>query len=468
MNGISAPEITSRLPHNADTERAILGAILVDPPALVTVSEILDAGDFFVAAHRRIFAAMQNLAARGQPVERVTLCDRLQDNPEIDALGGAAYIVALSDGVHQKAPVAHWANMVKNASYLRSVAYAGDSLSRAALEPRAEAGDVVDRVQALLRTLSAPIISGNTPLVALSIEELLVREFKPREMLLDPILPEQGLAMLYSYRGIGETFLALGIASAVASGGRFLRWAAPRPRRVLYVDGELPGSTLRERAAMILAGIEDAEPEPDMLRVITPDLQKRPMPDLATPQGQRLLEPRLAGIDLLVLDNLSALCRDGNENEGEGWLPVQEWALGLRKRGIAVLFVHHAGKNKTQRGTSRREDLLDTVLTLKHPADYNPSEGLRCEVYFEKTRSMIGEAAKPFEVRMESGEDDRAIWTWRELEDAKLEQAAALYSTGMSVRDVAEELGVTKSTAGRLRQKWTAGQSLEVSQRPTA
>ena len=292
-------------------------------------------------------------------------------------------------------------------------------------------------------------------------------EIKPREMLLDPIVPEQGLAMLYSYRGIGKTFLALGIACAIASGGRFLRWAAPRPRRVLYVDGELPASTLRERAAMILAGIVGAEPEPDMVRIITPDLQERPMPDLATSRGQQLLEPHLAGVDLLVLDNLSALCRDGNENEGEGWLPVQEWALGLRKRGIAVLFVHHAGKNKSQRGTSRREDLLDTVVTLKHPADYNASEGLRCEVHFEKTRSMLGDAAKPFEALMGSGPDGRAIWTWRELEDAKAQQAASLFAEGVPIRDVADELQISKSQAGRLRKLWELNGREKVSQRPT-
>ena len=307
--------------------------------------------------------------------------------------------------------------------------------------------------------------SVETPLVALAVEELLTREIKPRQMLLDPILPEQGLAMLYAYRGIGKTHLALGIAAAVASGTRFLRWTAPRPRRVLYVDGELPAATLREWLAMILAGIEDGEPAPDALRIVTPDLQGRPMPDFATTEGQRLLEPHLAGIDFLVLDNLSALCRYGKENEGEGWLPVQEWALGLRRRGMSVLFIHHAGKDKSQRGTSRREDLLDTVLTLKHPADYNPIEGLRCEVHFEKTRSMLGDAAKAFEARMERGPDGRAVWTCRELEDVKAQQAAALFSSGMSVRDVAEELSVSKSTAQRLRGRWTNG---EVSHRPTA
>lgn len=303
-------------------------------------------------------------------------------------------------------------------------------------------------------------------LISVSIAELLKREIKRREMLLDPILPEQGLAMLYAYRGIGKTFIALGIAAAIASGGRFLRWTAPRARRVLYLDGELPAKTMQERSAMVLAGIEGDGPDPDALRIITPDFQKRPIPDLSTLEGQKLIEPHLDGIDLLVLDNLSALCRYGNENEGESWLPVQAWGLALRRRGISVLFIHHAGKNKSQRGTSRREDLLDTVITLKHPADYNPSQGLRCEVHFEKTRGMLAEGAKPFEVRLGSGEDGRAVWTLRDLETAKAAQAAELFVTGMSVRDVAEELGISRSTAHRLRKLWQASGIPEVSQRP--
>ena len=460
MNGDSQRELPSRLPQNADTEQAILGAILVNDAALSDASAILKPSDFFMTAHRRIFAGMQDLAKKGQPAELVTLCDALRDDPDVCAVGGAAYIARLCDGVHQKAPVTHWAKLVRDQAYLRDVAHAGESLSRAALEHGTRPEDLEERIQAILRPLSASPTSGRNSLVAVSVEELLVREIKPREMLLDPILPEQGLAMLYSYRGIGKTFLALGVGMAVASGGRFLSWAAPRPRRVLYVDGELPAKTVQDRSAMILAGMEGSGPLPDTFRIVTPDFQERPMPDLATRQGQTLLEPRLEGVDLLILDNLSALCREGNENEGEGWLPVQEWALGLRRRGISVLFLHHAGKSKSQRGTSRREDLLDTVITLKHPADYVPSEGLRCEVHFEKTRAMLGEAAKPFEVRLECGPDERAIWSMRQLEEAKAQQAAELFEGSATVREVAEELGISKSTAGRLRRKWIAERNL--------
>jgi RecA-family ATPase len=130
-------------------------------------------------------------------------------------------------------------------------------------------------------------------LVVVSAEKLLAMELKPREMLLDPILARQSLSMLYACRGIGKTHIALGLAGAIAIGSRFLTWAAPQPRRVLFVDGELPAPTLREWLAMTLTGINNM-PSQETLKFVTPDLQQGPMPDLATLSGQRLLEPHLA------------------------------------------------------------------------------------------------------------------------------------------------------------------------------
>jgi hypothetical protein len=64
------------------------------------------------------------------------------------------------------------------------------------------------------------------------LEEFLALPIKPREMILDPIIPEKGLAMLYAPRGVGKTHVALGIVYAAASAGRFLKWTAPKARRV--------------------------------------------------------------------------------------------------------------------------------------------------------------------------------------------------------------------------------------------
>jgi hypothetical protein len=85
-------------------------------------------------------------------------------------------------------------------------------------------------------------VSAEQPVAALKsigFDDFLALNMPPREMLLDPILPERSLAMLYAQRGIGKTLLSLSIGLAVASGCPLLRWHAPRQRRVLYVDGEL-------------------------------------------------------------------------------------------------------------------------------------------------------------------------------------------------------------------------------------
>src|SRR5436190_2002368 len=84
-------------------------------------------------------------------------------------------------------------------------------------------------------------------LCPLNLKQLLALDIKPRGMVLDPIIPDKGLVMLYATRGTGKTHVALGIAHAVATGSTFLRWQAPRPRRVLLIAGEMPASALRER-----------------------------------------------------------------------------------------------------------------------------------------------------------------------------------------------------------------------------
>src|SRR2546430_6023259 len=73
------------------------------------------------------------------------------------------------------------------------------------------------------------------------------------------LFPYTTLFRSYSQRGAGKTFIALGISVAVASGTRFLKWNAPTARPVLFVDGEMPCATLKERISKIVAGTRSEE-----------------------------------------------------------------------------------------------------------------------------------------------------------------------------------------------------------------
>ena len=86
----------------------------------------------------------------------------------------------------------------------------------------------------------------------------------------------------------------------------------------------------------------------------------------------------------------------------------------------------HSGKSGQQRGTSRREDVLDTVIGLRRPADYQPKDGARFEVHVEKSRGFVGDAGKPFEARLVSTAGGCGLtWSARDLKPSHLEEAAA-------------------------------------------
>ncbi|WP_300554323.1 AAA family ATPase [Desulfovibrio sp.] len=303
-----------------------------------------------------------------------------------------------------------------------------------------------------------PLGSQNNlpPLKAISMEEFLLSTLPERDYLLHPVIPEQGIVMLVAKRGIGKTFTALHMSLSVAGGLSLFNWHAPKARRVLYVDGEMPAISMQERLAALATGMAAPPHAMQNFSIITPDIQSRPMPDLATTYGQQALEPILAGVDVLVLDNLATLCRTGKENESQSWTPMQTWLLDLRRRGMAVLLVHHAGKSGDQRGTSAREDIMDTVISLRRPTTYSVAEGARFEVHLTKARGIVGEVAMPFEVHLRS-EGNQLIWDVNELVNVQAEQLKQLLAEGFSIRDCADEMGVSKSVVHRLKKKLEEG-----------
>lgn len=301
----------------------------------------------------------------------------------------------------------------------------------------------LDRAMALFPK-ATPLPEIPAPIVA---REFLRMSLPARELLLAPWLPAKGLTMIAAPRGLGKTHLALAIACAVARGGRCLKWQAPKPQRVLYVDGEMPAAALQERLARIVAANDVNDAANENFALLAADQCELGLPDLATIEGQAALRLILDSFALIVFDNLSTLCRSGRENEAESWAPMQTFALELRRAGKAVLFVHHTGKGGAQRGTSKREDVLDSVLLLKRPEDYDARQGARFVIQFDKARGFAGSDAESFEAALDavSGE-----WTIKGVTGARDTEIREMRAQGFSMGDIAEELGIGKTTVSRV------------------
>jgi putative DNA primase/helicase len=288
------------------------------------------------------------------------------------------------------------------------------------------------------------------------VNDFMELELPARTMVLDPILPTGGLGMLFAGRGIGKTHVALGIAWAIATGGSFLRWRAPIPRHVLYIDGEMPQQSLQDR----LNGIKNADehvPDDGAFRLLCMDRQQLGSSlNLADKKHQEIVDLQLDDVEFLVLDNMSTLMNGGPENDAESWISMQAWLLQLRRRGITVLVVHHASRNGNARGTSKREDVLDTIIQLKRPEDYDSTEGARFEVHLTKARGVFGAAAEAFEASLTDGEAGVSVWSCRGLTDGDEEDMRSvleLSESGKTIRAIAHELQIPKTVIHRLLQK---------------
>jgi hypothetical protein len=302
----------------------------------------------------------------------------------------------------------------------------------------AEKLDTDRRAIAEIERIHEKAIKQAPQLVVVGLGEFLKIELPPREMIMAPWLPSQGLAMIFAAQGVGKTNLALQIGVSIAAGKPFLDWQVPEPKRVLYVDGEMPARTMQMRLQPILKAI-DAEVD-DRFQLVTPDLQIGDLPNVATLAGQQALEPLIADRDVVVVDNLATLCRTSDENASANWVEaIQGWLLKQRKAGRTVILVHHAGKAGTQRGTSARTDVLDSVMKLDRSKGYTPDEGAKFKVSWEKSRGFFGEDARPFELRLDTS-SGVAEWS-ADVDGPELQNVVELSLQGLSVRKIAQQLG---------------------------
>lgn len=281
--------------------------------------------------------------------------------------------------------------------------------------------------------------------------EFVSLDLKPKAEIVSPWFREKDISMVHAFRGAGKTWFTMSAAFCIAAGVPFLKWQVPQARGVLVVDGEMPGRDLQKRFLQLAAGAGiDTDKMPAPLRLIPHDLQERGIPSLDTSAGQGLVERYLDDqIAVVIFDNISTLFRSGVENEAEGWNAAQEYLLTLRRQGLAVLLVHHSGKGGAQRGTSKREDVLDSVVQLKTPANYRRIEGARFEVHFEKARGVSGQGVESFEVLLANDAKEGASWTWREIGSCHDEQIVEMVELKLSQRTIASELGVTQSKVAR-------------------
>lgn len=150
----AAPGGEIRIPYDQEAERAVLGAIMLDPRAVDAAAEVLRAADFHRPAHQAIFEAMLDLSTRSEPIDPVTLRSELERRGALDRAGGAAYLGSLLDALPRTTNVAHYAGIVRDRSILRQVLAVSEEIKESASSGTLSARELLDKAEDRLFELS--------------------------------------------------------------------------------------------------------------------------------------------------------------------------------------------------------------------------------------------------------------------------------------------------------------------------
>ncbi len=142
-------------PQNLEAEQGVLGSMLLDRDAIARVVEGLRPEDFYRDAHRVIYTAMLDLFERGEPVDLITITNRLSDMGKLEDVGGATYLASLPNAVPTAANVDYYAGIVLEKSMLRALISAGTQIASLGYEGLDDVADLIDKAEKLVFGIAA-------------------------------------------------------------------------------------------------------------------------------------------------------------------------------------------------------------------------------------------------------------------------------------------------------------------------
>jgi replicative DNA helicase len=257
-------------PQNIEAEQAVLGAVLLDKEALITVSDILHPDDFYRVAHQKIYNSMLNISDMGEPVDLVTLTADLQGQKILEEVGGIVYLTDLVNAVPTAANVEYYAKIVEEKSIVRRLIRVTTEIASTGYTGNEDVSELISSAEkGILEISNKKLSRGFVPIkdiVSEALEQINILYANSGEISgvesgyvdLDRMttgFQNSDLIIIASRPSVGKTALALNIAQNVGCRGKlpvavFSLEMAGRQlvQRMISSEGNIDGHRIRTGA----------------------------------------------------------------------------------------------------------------------------------------------------------------------------------------------------------------------------
>ncbi len=249
-------------PHNIEAEEAVLGALLIDPDAILRVSTFLEPGDFFLQRHQWIYEAIRQLHERREPTDLVTLTDELERQGRLADIGGPTVLSDLIAATPTSIHVEYYGKIIERTAVLRRLIDGAGKIAQLAYEDMEDVEEIIDRAEAIVFGVSEQRVNKDLKPIRKAIDTYFDRieylsqhqgeivgiptNLKDLDKLLGG-MQRSDLLILAGRPGMGKTSLALSIALQAAR-----KW----DKRIAIFSLEMSDEQLVQRLLSAETGID--------------------------------------------------------------------------------------------------------------------------------------------------------------------------------------------------------------------
>ena len=134
-------------PHSLEAEESLLGSLLIDKDAIIKIADSLIPQDFYKDAHKIIFEAIKELYANQEPIDIITLSNRLEEKKRLETIGGRSYLAHLSNLVATSGNVSQYATIIQRKATLRRLQQAAAEISSLSFNEEREIDEILDETE---------------------------------------------------------------------------------------------------------------------------------------------------------------------------------------------------------------------------------------------------------------------------------------------------------------------------------
>jgi len=141
-------------PHSLDAERSVIGALMMDKDAIIKIADMIHVGDFYKEAHNIIYEAMLSLYENNDPIDVLSISNKLEENNKIDSIGGASYLASLVSGITSASNITYYAKIIQKKSVLRRLIGAAAEINEMGYDESEDVEKTLDDAERLLFGIS--------------------------------------------------------------------------------------------------------------------------------------------------------------------------------------------------------------------------------------------------------------------------------------------------------------------------